>query len=196
MPIVSLNDDAINNILRNKSVLDSLPEGIFRNLIANLEHKEKLNEETFNTLLGNKEIRSMLKEETIQNLMAVKDRTKRGASSRSKSRNKNNPRHPENEYRNIEGLRPADNYYSKLYKQNRPDGMTKNASQLYKSKAKMNSKTLLISEIVSDDKMGMSGGYRAQAKAPRQKANEGSPYARKADRGRIMDAMRVLSKQN
>lgn len=134
-----LNDDIIGELLGNKAAKNSLGEDVVRDLVASQKLNEAPKDSTIKAIIQNDHAKEILGESKVQKIIQVKehkDKHSKRKSSRSKSKGKLDHRNPEFQYRNIEGVRPVDNYYSKLYKSS---SSKKTASMLYKSKASTSS---------------------------------------------------------
>lgn len=198
-----MTSEIIQSLLRNQDVKSSLPSDVVQQLLSAKQNEEPLKDSTLQALAANKGVKELIGDLGLQSLARhVREvgsgrntRSRQlephaaviGSSSRSRSKGRQlDYKHPQGQFRNIEGVRPADTYYSKLYRQN---SSKKTASLLYKPSNP---------KIVTEDRQPRESWaepthYERNMKSNRSKK---TPFTRSPDRGGIMEAMRVLSKKS
>ena len=131
-------DNLFSNLIQSHQARDQLGDEVIKDLMNSQKTKAVPKDSTIDAVLENRDALKLLGDDGIQKLLMAKDQRDRSRkrSQKSKSRGRHDYRNPENEYRNIEGNKPMENYYTKLYK-NQPK---KNASHLYKNKPHNNSR--------------------------------------------------------
>lgn len=127
-----MTESIFANILQSQQARGQLGTDVVKDLLQAHKSNAVPKDSTINALLENKDVVKLVGESGIHQLLQAKEQRDRSKkrSQRSKSRGRHDHRHPENEFRNIEGEKPMENYYSKLYK----NQSKKNATHLYKSK--------------------------------------------------------------
>ena len=134
-----LNKNTIGNLLQRNDLKTKLSENVINDLISSHKNNEPVASDTVKALINGDLIEGILKSNTQQarqSVAAPAEQPQRQKSS-SRSKRKLDSRNPGNEFRNIEGVKPAENYYSKLF---RDPSAKKTASQLYRSKPQNQSK--------------------------------------------------------
>lgn len=198
-----LTSEFIQSLLKNQDVKNSLPSDVVQQLLNAKQSDEPLKDSALQALAANKNVKELIGDLGLQSLAKhlgevgagrihksqVPEQHVAGIGSSSRSRSKGRMldyKHPQGQFRNIEGTRPADTYYSKLYRQN---SSKKTASLLYKP----SNPKIISEERQTRENYAEPTHYERNMKSNRSKK---TPFTRSPDRGGIMEAMRVLSKKS
>lgn len=129
--------EKVQDIVTGEVISDLLQQDNIKHVVGEEGIKDLINSQRMNVPIKAATCQALIAGDLIgkvtESISKLKDAPNAPAKqpSRSRSKRRLDPRHPDNEYRNLEGARPAENYYSKLYKD---PNAKKTASQLYRNK--------------------------------------------------------------